>query len=61
MIEIQNQIEKEFSELRNQDKGVITIGISHTRGRVLIQMFIRLFIKIYPNVELRLKKEIRAY
>jgi DNA-binding transcriptional LysR family regulator len=56
MIEIQNQIEKEFSELRNQDKGVITIGISHTRGRVLIPNVYPAFHKIYPNVELRLKE-----
>jgi len=56
MIAIQNQIEKEFEELMNEDRGIITLGISHTRGRVLIPLVFPEFHKLYPNVELKLKE-----
>lgn len=56
MIEMQSQIEKEFNEFKNENRGVLTIGISHTRGRVLIPNVYPRFHKMYPNVELKLKE-----
>ena len=56
MIEMQSQIEKEFNKFKNENRGVLTIGISHTRGRVLIPNVYPRFHKMYPNVELKLKE-----
>lgn len=56
MIETETQIKKEFAEINSEDRGIITLGISHTRGRVFLPRIFPQFRKKYPNVELILKE-----
>jgi DNA-binding transcriptional LysR family regulator len=56
MIEMESQIKKEFAEINSEDRGIITLGISHTRGRVFLPRIFPQFHKKYPNVELVLKE-----
>ena len=61
----QAAIEKEFEEMNLEERGTITIGISHTRGRVFLPLVLPKFHEQFPNVELKLKegnsKQLKVY
>lgn len=65
MLKKQVAIEQEFSEMNAGERGSVTIGISHTRGRVFLPLVLPKFHEQFPKVELKLKegnsKQLKTY
>ena len=54
ILDIRDQIGKEIEDIKGEDKGEIRIGISRTRGRVVLPDVIPKFSKLYPKVDIKL-------
>lgn len=65
ILEKEAALEKEFEEIHLEERGTVTIGISHTRGRVFLPLVLPAFHRQFPNVEIKLKegnsKLLKAY
>ncbi|PWM24514.1 MAG: LysR family transcriptional regulator [Oscillospiraceae bacterium] len=47
-------LNQEFADLRAETKGLLRVGIAHTRGRALLPEIIEAYHKKYPLIELQL-------
>ena len=54
MIDIKRQTEKELCDIKSFYSGELSIGISHTRGRVLLPKVLPVFHEKFPNIDLKL-------
>ncbi|UQZ89437.1 LysR family transcriptional regulator [Deltaproteobacteria bacterium Smac51] len=45
-------MDKEFTDIRSEEKGVLHIGIAHTRGRVIMPDLIDRYQKAYPKMQI---------
>lgn len=52
ILEIKRQVTEEIDDINHRRRGNIRVGISHTRGRVLLSDILPGFKKAYPYVEL---------
>lgn len=51
-------MEYEFKDIVQEDKGKLRIGIGHTRGRAIMPKLIMAFQKIYPKIEIELVEDL---
>ncbi len=49
---LQSSMYDEFSDIADASKGILRIGIGHTRGQILIPLFLKEFNRIHPKTEL---------
>lgn len=54
IIDTEEQIFREIEEMRGEEKGELRLGISHTRGRVVLPDIIPEFSQRYPLVDIKL-------
>lgn len=52
-----SRMQRDFSDIANETKGRIRIGIAYTRGRVLLPDVIEEFQKAYPKMEVQLLED----
>lgn len=51
-------MEYEFKDISHEDKGILKIGIGHTRGRTIMPKLIMEFQKKYPKIEIHLVEDL---
>lgn len=54
IIDMRNQMLSEIEDIKDNKRGIIKVGVSHTRGRVLLPDILPLFQEKYPLVEVNL-------
>ena len=54
ILDIEERMKKEIDEMNGEEQGEIRIGISHTRGRVVLPDILPDFSKRYPLVDIKL-------
>lgn len=54
IIDARNQMLSEIEDVKNNKRGIIKVGVSHTRGRVLLPDILPSFQEKYPLVEIDL-------
>lgn len=54
ILDMHNQMLCEIEDIKDNKRGIIKIGVSHTRGRVLLPDILPSFIQKYPLVEVNL-------
>ena len=54
MLDMKRQTEKELCDIKSFHRGELSIGISHTRGRVVLPEVLPVFHERFPNIELKL-------
>ena len=54
ILDTEEQMHREIEEMKGEEKGEIRIGISHTRGRVVLPDIIPEFSRRYPLVDIKL-------
>lgn len=52
------EMEQEFYDITNNQKGVLRIGIAYTRGRVIMPLLIEGFQMNYPNIQIQLSEAV---
>jgi len=52
MLDMQQQLDDELKGVAAQQRGYLRIGISHTRGQVILPLILPNFHKLYPLIEL---------
>ena len=65
ILNIKRQITMEMDDINNHVRGELRIGISHTRGRVILQKLLPHFAKSHPLIDISVKegnsKELEEY
>ncbi len=54
ILDIEKQITVEMEDINNNSKGSLTIGVSHTRGRVFLPNVLPVYKERYPGIDLSL-------
>lgn len=54
ILELKEETYRELSDIKDFSVGQLTIGVSHTRGRVILPEILPIYKKRFPNIELRL-------
>lgn len=54
IIDAKNQMLSEIEDIKDNKRGMIKVGVSHTRGRVLLPDILPIFQEKYPLVEINL-------
>lgn len=54
MLELKDEIYREISDIKDFSTGQLTIGVSHTRGRMILPEVLPVYKERFPNIELRL-------
>ena len=52
ILDIQRQTATELDDIRNNRRGELRIGISHTRGQTILPLLLPKFSRLYPEVDL---------
>lgn len=52
ILDLEKQILNEMEDINNQRKGKLTIGISHTRGRVFLPNILPAYKELFPGIEI---------
>lgn len=59
------QLQHEFEEIRNEQRGILRVGVAYTRGRTIMPEIIAAFQKDYPHYEVELvegsNEDLRAW
>lgn len=53
MEESYHALMEELNDLKEEKRGELTVGISHTRGRLILPKVLPVFMKKYPHIEVR--------
>lgn len=65
ILDLKRQIVMEMDDINNHVRGELRIGISHTRGRVILPKILPLFCKSHPFIDISIKegnsKELEEY
>ena len=54
MLELRDETYRELSDIKDFSVGQLTLGLSHTRGRVILPEILPVFKERYPNIDLKL-------
>lgn len=54
ILDLREEAYREISDIKDFSVGQLTIGVSHTRGRVILPEILPLYKKKFPNIELKL-------
>ena len=52
MLELRDETYRELSDIKDFSVGQLTLGLSHTRGRVILPEILPVFKERYPNIDL---------
>ena len=56
LLELRDETYRELSDIKDFSVGQLTIGLSHTRGRVILPEILPVYKERFPNIELRLEE-----
>lgn len=51
--QLYSSMRQEFSDIVKEEQGSLSVGIAHTRGRVLMPELIPIYREIYPNMQIQ--------
>lgn len=54
ILELKDETYRELADIKDFSVGQLTIGLSHTRGRIILPEILPLYQERFPNIELRL-------
>lgn len=54
MLELKDETYRELADIKDFSVGQLTIGLSHTRGRIILPEILPVYKERFPNIELRL-------
>lgn len=54
MLELKDETYRELADIKDFSVGQLTIGVSHTRGRVILPEILPIYRERYPNIDLKL-------
>lgn len=54
MLDLKDETYRELSDIKDFSVGQLTLGVSHTRGRVILPELLPAYRERYPNIDLRL-------
>ncbi len=54
MLELKEETFRELADIKDFSKGQLVLGVSHTRGRVILPEILPIYKKEFPNIDLRL-------
>ena len=54
MLELRDETYRELADIKDFSVGQLTLGLSHTRGRVILPEILPVFKERYPNIDLKL-------
>lgn len=54
MLELKEETYRELADIKDFSVGQLTIGLSHTRGRVILPEILPIYKERFPNIDLRL-------
>lgn len=54
ILELKDETYRELADIKDFSVGQLTIGLSHTRGRIILPEILPLYKERFPNIELRL-------
>ena len=54
MLELRDETYRELADIKDFSVGQLTIGLSHTRGRVILPEILPVYKERFPNIDLRL-------